>query len=109
MNWRVHIVQNGFDRPGPQLRFGRDVDDRFEEVINFEMESVHISQTRAPMDPPLSGTDAVLFLQAMMDAAYDYGLRPSAAQDERHQKAHLKDMRDITRHLLKMENKGEKS
>lgn len=40
------------------------------------------------------------FMQGMMDAAYGMGLRPSRAQDERHQKAHLEDMRMIAFHKL---------
>ena len=38
-----------------------------------------------------------------MDAGWAYGLRPSGAQDERHIQAHLNDMRDIARHVLKMD------
>jgi hypothetical protein len=37
----------------------------------------------------------------MMDAAWDAGLRPSRAQDERHLKAHLEDMRRFAFHLIK--------
>ncbi|MDA4845930.1 hypothetical protein [Hoeflea poritis] len=48
------------------------------------------------------GPDAVGFMQAIMDAGWEYGLRPSKAQDERHLQAHLEDMRSITRHVLKM-------
>ena len=45
--------------------------------------------------------DVTAFLQAMMDAAWDAGLRPSRAQDERHMKAHLEDMRRFAFHVIK--------
>jgi hypothetical protein len=44
--------------------------------------------------------EGVQLLQAIMDAAYEFGIRPSRAQDERHLKAHLEDMRTITMHKL---------
>ena len=50
----------------------------------------------------LRGEDGVAFMQAVMDAAYEYGLRPSKAVDSAAMEAHLNDMRDISRHLLKM-------
>lgn len=50
----------------------------------------------ARYEPALRGEDVKTFLQAAMDAAYASGLRPSSAQDERHLKAHLEDMRTIT-------------
>ena len=50
----------------------------------------------------VEGPNAITFLQSAMDAAWRLGLRPSNAQDEKHLQAHLKDMRDIVRHTLKM-------
>jgi hypothetical protein len=45
--------------------------------------------------------EVTAFLQAVMDAAYEAGLRPSRAQDERHLKAHLEDMRRFAFHTIK--------
>jgi hypothetical protein len=54
-----------------------------------------------PQDAVLRLPDATAFLQAMMDAAWDAGLRPSRAQDERYMKAHLDDMRRFAFHVIK--------
>ena len=54
-----------------------------------------------PQDALLRLPDATAFMQAMMDAAWDWGLRPSRAQDERHLKAHLEDMRRFAFHVIK--------
>ncbi len=50
--------------------------------------------------PTLAGHDVTAFLQAAMDEAYEAGLRPSRAQDERQLKAHLTDMRAIAFHAI---------
>lgn len=77
------------------------LDNREHHIITgFESEKVFEGQK---IDKPtLSGDEATQFMQVVMDAAYECGLRPSKMQDETHLKEHLKDMRDISKHLLKM-------
>jgi hypothetical protein len=55
-----------------------------------------------PDAAPIAGDDAVAFMQSVMDAAYEYGLRPSRGKDDADLRRHLEDMREISRHLLKM-------
>ncbi len=55
---------------------------------------------RDPLPRFLTSRDTTGFLQAAMDAAWDAGLRPSRAQDEKHLKAHLEDMRTLAFHAI---------
>lgn len=82
--WVIRAVRVGFETNDALTGFEFRTQDKFSTVEGVEMR----------------GDEAKEFMQAMMDAAYDAGLRPSRAQDERHLKAHLEDMRTITMHQL---------
>ncbi|MCP5019685.1 MAG: hypothetical protein GY938_31030 [Ketobacter sp.] len=103
MEWKAKADYN-FASDSPVLWLARLNDEKIQEVVSLTFEDRQIYQP-STHQPPISGHEAVSFMQAVMDAAYEYGLRPSAAQDERHMKSHLKDMQEITRHLLKMNKK----
>lgn len=97
MEWKA---QADFGVYGPALRIARFDGSSIDEVVELTFER---RSERAITDspPPISGLDTVGFMQAIMDAGYAYGLRPSKGDDVG-VKEHLKDMREITRHLLKM-------
>ena len=101
MTWVMYIDKHAnFGRAS--LRMAKVGQDHTDEVTNITFERVDEGvMTSNP--PVLHGQEAVDFLQSAMDAAFEYGLRPSGMQDERHIQAHLSDMQDITRHVLKME------
>ena len=74
-------------------------------VLMGDFEEIPFKEGSYLSRPTLRGPEAMDFMQVVMDVAYEFGLRPSAVQDEKHIKAHLSDMRDITKHLLKMDRK----
>lgn len=101
MSWTAH-VENSFEYAGPAFRVGQNRDGQFFEVVAFNSEGREPG-VMTSTGPLLIGEEAISFLQSVMDAAYSYGLRPSAAQDERHMRSHLNDMRAIAFHTLKMD------
>ena len=103
MTWKAH-AEDTWHIEGPTIRAARLSDKSVSEVIGLTLEDRQVG-TISTAPPMLSGPDAVGFMQAVMDAAYQYGLRPSQQVDEAGVKEHLKDMRDIARHLLKMNAK----
>lgn len=100
MPWHARIVDDlSLDRALIAGRYAEDGD-----TASYVTALTFVT-VRDGMRPPgdavfLRGRDAVAFLQAMMDAAYEAGLRPSRAQDERHLKAHLEDMRRLAFHAI---------
>jgi hypothetical protein len=101
MTWKARAERYGA-RGEVELLIGKKVGDSFDHLTNIEFERMELGQVYSSSSP-IHGDEAISFMQSVMDAAYEYGLRPSAAQDERHIKDHLKDMREISRHLLKMD------
>ena len=104
MEWRAQAEKSPHI-DNPELRIVRINEDRMSIVTNIDFK-VYPRDSFVPktdIDAPIIGPDAVGFMQAVMDAAWEYGLRPSEMQDEKHLKAHLEDMRSITRHVLKMD------
>lgn len=87
---------------GPVLRLARETSEGHEVVTDLTLKKISTYEIW-PDATPIAGDDAVAFMQAVMDAAYDYGLRPSRGKDEADLRRHLEDMRDISRHLLKMD------
>jgi hypothetical protein len=104
MTWRA-ILATDFSSYDPGLRICRYDDNRGTASHLTSMTFTEVQEGLLP--PPdavlLRGPEATAFLQAMMDAAWDAGLRPSRAQDERHLKAHLEDMRRFAFHVIKEE------
>ena len=105
MTWKA-IAEKGYSWDGGALRVAKFGVGTVSEVTDMTLTDRR--EGELPSNPMLTGDDAVSFMQAVMDAAYDYGLRPSRAQDEKHLNTHLQDMRDIARHLLKMGSKETK-
>lgn len=101
MTWRADATQDLMYGPGASVRIARVDDKALHVVTNLTLETVSFGDIGP--GPVLTGSDGTAFLQAIMDAAYDFGLRPSKAQNERHLQAHLDDMRNITKHVLKMD------
>ncbi|MBO9430604.1 hypothetical protein [Sulfitobacter sp. R18_1] len=101
MVWRAHAQQSYFTG-GAALRLAMTGENNTLRTLTDLTFTVSEYGEHGPAEPILDGPEAVDFMQAVMDAAYDYGLRPSRAQDDTAQGKHLEDMRDITRHLLKM-------
>ena len=101
MAW-VASVEHNFLYGGAALRVAKRGNGVLSEVTDITMTDLREGEISAE-GPLLHGPECVDFLQAVMDAAYEYGLRPSKAQDEKHLKAHLDDMRGIARHVLKMD------
>jgi hypothetical protein len=102
MTWRIG-ARESFQFGGHEVRLVKYGQDGAVEAVSFNTEP-RPEGVIWPDVPILHGPEATAFLQAAMDAAYEAGLRPSGAQDERHIQAHLKDMREISRHLLKMDH-----
>jgi len=104
MTWRA-ILATDFSSFDPGLRICRYNDNRLtvSHLTSMTFTDVHeFGILPSDVDPVLlRGPEATAFLQAMMDAAWDAGLRPSRAQDERHLKAHLEDMRRFAFHVIK--------
>ena len=86
---------------GPILRIARRENGRLSFVTNLTLEAIEEGFLPPISADILRGDDAMAFMQAVMDAAYEAGLRPSRAQDERHMKAHLDDMRRFAFHIIK--------
>ncbi len=101
MTWRAQADRD-FGRALLRI-VNEQSDDTLAIVTSMQLQTIKNDAYRPDLGPVLRGNDAVAFMQAIMDAAYEYGLRPSGQQDERHLKEHLKDMQAITRHVLKME------
>ena len=99
MTWKADAQQD-FLYAGAIVRIGKRTESGFSVVTNLTMQDVADGEIEP--DVALRGEDGVAFMQAVMDAAYEYGLRPSKAVDSAAMEAHLNDMRDISRHLLKM-------
>ena len=89
-------VEDEFMRDEPVLRIVRRHEGKQKFVIGLEFTEETPEFYATPITDAIAGTEAVAFMQAIMDAAYDYGLRPSRGQDERDLRAHLADMRTIT-------------
>ena len=87
---------------GSILRIAKLGDNSVSELVNLTFEEREYGEVSSP-HTVLEGPDAIGFMQAVMDAAFEFGLRPSGALDEKHIQAHLSDMRAITRHVLKMD------
>lgn len=101
MTWRASATESFEYGSGRSIFLGRVGPEGLSAVVDMKFETVKNGEV-AP-GPVLHGEDGVAFLQAVMDAAYDAGLRPSKAQDERHQKEHLSDLRKIAFHVLKID------
>lgn len=101
MVWRAHAQQSYFTG-GAALSLAKIRDDHGLSTVTGMTFTDTAHGEYGPKEPIIDGPEAVEFMQAVMDAAYEYGLRPSRAQDDTAQGRHLEDMRDITKHLLKM-------
>lgn len=106
LKWRIALDHDVRFGPGPSIILAReaDIDGSMDYVVDVTFKRVDM-WVRADVKPLITGPAATSFLQEAMDAAYEAGLRPSRAQDERHLKAHLDDMRAIAFKQLKMERK----
>jgi hypothetical protein len=93
--WRMFCEPNllGNSQELTILRFKGD--DAMSVVTGLVLADVDPRMRLDPKRPSLLEGDARPFLQAAMDAAYEIGLRPSRAQDERHLERHLQDMRAL--------------
>ncbi|NKX40961.1 hypothetical protein HGG71_05690 [Rhodobacteraceae bacterium R_SAG2] len=101
MSWKA-VAGRNFGWVGTSLHLARFGEfGKMEEVENFTLTAKREGDQMGP--PLLDGPEAVSFMQAVMDAAYEYGLRPSKATDSAGTVKHLEDMRAITKHLLKMD------
>jgi hypothetical protein len=101
MTWRASASESFEYGPGKSIFLGRVGSDGMSVVVDMTFKQ--IAQGEIEPKPVLHGEDGTAFLQAVMDAAYDAGLRPSRSQDERHQKEHLNDLRKIAFHVLKID------
>ncbi|MCP5018410.1 MAG: hypothetical protein GY938_24500 [Ketobacter sp.] len=103
MKWAVEVRKSDYKR-NDQLHVACFEGDQMSEITSITMTTR--DTFKASENPPFfEGPEVIAIMQAFMDEAYAIGLRPSAAQDDRHKSEHLKDMREITRHLLKMDKK----
>lgn len=105
MTWRA-VIDTQFATNSVVLRLASASAEKLSVMTDLTFTDV-----KAHVAPPENGfslpyEDGVQLLQALMDAAYDFGIRPSRAQDERHLKAHLEDMRTITMHKLGIRQNG---
>ncbi len=98
MRYRASLDRN-LDWNGDDLRIILDEHDGRSTVTEMTFESCRKGQI---LDPCMQGDHTRAFVQAIMDAGYDAGMRATAEQDPTYLKAHLEDMRDISKHLLKM-------
>ncbi len=110
MAWKANLTMSP-EFMGHQLRAAREIGEgNLHVVTNMTFEKLGPSTSS---DPILHGPDATAFVQAIMDAGYGAGLRPSFDQlpslmesHERDLRAHLEDMRKISGHLLKIRDFG---
>jgi hypothetical protein len=102
MTWFA-VLDSDYQQFDPGLRIRRYNDNvrTVSHLVSMTFTEVEEGVIPPPNTTVLRGPEATGFLQAMMDAAWDAGLRPSRAQDERHLKAHLEDMRRFAFHLIK--------
>ena len=108
MDWRVVAYEDHMNDTTIVRIIGRAGDGRKIFLVKPFDYIEHDVGRLIPLDHEniaVEGPDAVTFLQSAMDAAWKLGLRPSSAQDEKHIQEHLKDMREIVRHMLKMDKK----
>lgn len=99
MSWHADIRFSDLGR-GAELLLARERDGGLSQVVAVRLKDVADGERLGDGIPFARRSEAVSFLQAMMDLAFEHGLRPSRAQDERHMKAHLDDMRKIAFHTL---------
>lgn len=104
-NWRA-TVDKQFETGGIVLRLAVETDGKVSVLTDITLTNVEAMTTPPDNGLKLPHNEGVQLLQSLMDAAYDFGIRPSRAQDESHLKAHLEDMRTITMHKLGIRKDG---
>ncbi len=109
--WKVRVRDDGFNGTKDVLIIHDHFGDTM-EIIRFSYEQHNKSdliQDPTFTDSRIDREDNVSLFQALVDAAWENGYRPNGMKDLtetlRMKDAHLQDMRDISRHLLKMTNK----
>lgn len=95
MRWFAKF-EDEISRLEPVLKICRRQDGKQTFVAALEFTEETKEGYLAVIPEAMAGSEAIAFVQAIMDAGYDYGLRPSRGQDERDLRAHLADMRTIT-------------
>ncbi len=108
MVWKVRVREDGFNDTREVMIVRSNYDDTM-EVVRFSLEAhkkSDIIQEPTFTDSRIDREDNVSLFQALVDAAWEHGYRPSGMRDMtetlRMKDAHLQDMREISRHLLKM-------
>lgn len=96
----VAAAERDWNTHGVSVRIGRTAPDgKFSHLIGLTFKTYEMGQIPTD-DAVIKGEDGVAFMQAIMDAAYEFGLRPSKAVDETDVREHLKDARQANDKML---------
>lgn len=104
MSWRAHIDIGDYGRNWRILLGRRNQDDSYDVLSKAEITHILPTDAMTPAFMELRSDEAKAFLQAIVDEAWNVGVRPSdQARHNGAQEKHLADMRRIVSKLAEVE------